>query len=110
MLLEMARSGAPDRIALSCGEDRLTYEDLHRAALAAGRELREAGQERAALLDVTSPALPVLLFGSAAAGIPFVPLNYRLTGAELDRLLGEVAPATLVTDAERAGRLAAVSR
>ena len=105
MLLEMARSGAPDRVGLSCGGEHLTYHALHRAALAAGRVLREAGRERAALLDVSSPALPILLFGSAAAGIPFVPLNYRLTGAELDRLLAEVAPATLVTDAERAARL-----
>ncbi len=106
MLLEMARSGTPERVALTCGGEQFTYEALHRAALAAGRELREAGQERAALLDVTSPAVPVLLFGAAAAGVPFVPLNYRLTGAELDRLLAEVAPATVVTDAARAARLA----
>ena len=37
----------------------------------------------------SGPALPVALFGAAAAGVPFVPLNYRLAD---DRLRGLVGP------------------
>jgi acyl-CoA synthetase (AMP-forming)/AMP-acid ligase II len=44
------------------------------------------------LLDVTSLAMPVGLFASGWAGMPFVPLNYRLTGAELDALLERLRP------------------
>jgi long-chain acyl-CoA synthetase len=105
MLLEMAASGFPDRVALTCGEQSLTYGELFAAAGAAAAELRASGAQRAAVLDVSSPALPVALFASAWAGVPFVPLNYRLTGAELDRLIEQITPCHLVTDAERAAQL-----
>ena len=39
MLLEMARSGFPDRVGLVCGDVRLRYEDLFALAGAAAREL-----------------------------------------------------------------------
>lgn len=106
MLLEMAASGFPDRVALTCAEDRFSYADLLAAAGAAAAEIRASGAERAAVLDVSSPAVPVGLFASAWAGVPFVPLNYRLTGAELDRLIEQIVPCHLVTDAERAAQLA----
>ncbi len=106
MLLEMAASGAADRPAIKSGTEELSYSELFAAAGRAARLFREAGTERAAMLDVSSLAVPVSLFGSAWAGLPFVPLNYRLTGAELDLLLEETAPAYLVTDAERAEALA----
>ena len=105
MLLEMAASGFPERIALTCGDDHLTYGELFAAAGAAAAEIRASGAQRAAVLDVSSPALPVALFASAWAGVPFVPLNYRLTGAELDRLVEQITPCHLVTDAERAAQL-----
>ena len=79
--------------------------ELFAAAGAAAAELRASGATRAAVLDVSSPALPVALFASAWAGVPFVPLNYRLTGAELDRLIEQITPCHLVTDAERAAQL-----
>jgi acyl-CoA synthetase (AMP-forming)/AMP-acid ligase II len=106
MLLEMAVSGFPDRIALTCGEQNLSYAELFAATGAAAAEIRASGAQRAAVLDVSSPALPVALFASAWAGVPFVPLNYRLTGAELDRLIEQITPCHLVTDAERAAQLA----
>ena len=50
--------------------------------------------------------MPIALFASSWAGLPFVPLNYRLTGAELDALLDRIKPVYLVTDADRAANLA----
>ncbi|MCP4906664.1 MAG: acyl--CoA ligase, partial [bacterium] len=58
-----------------------------------------------ALLDVNSLAIPLGVFGSAWAGIPFSPLNYRLTGPELEALAGRIAPSYFVTDTERMGAL-----
>jgi acyl-CoA synthetase (AMP-forming)/AMP-acid ligase II len=106
MLLEMAASSFPDRIAFQNGEDRLSFADLFAAAGAAAREIQSSGAKHAAVLDVSSLALPIGLFGAAWAGVPFVPLNYRLTGAELDRLVGQITPSLLITDAERAPSLA----
>jgi acyl-CoA synthetase (AMP-forming)/AMP-acid ligase II len=105
MLLEMAASGFPDRTAVTCGDDHLSYAELFAAAGAAAAEIRASGAERAAVLDVSSLALPVALFASAWAGVPFVPLNYRLTGGELDRLIEQITPCHLVTDPERAAEL-----
>lgn len=106
MLLEMASSTFPDRVAVKNGEDAMTYGELFLAAGRAAREIHAAGAKHVAVLDESSLALPVALFGAAWAGVPFVPLNYRLTGAELDRLIAQVTPAYLVTDADRASALA----
>ena len=108
MLLEMAAAGFGERVGVRDGGERL---DATRELFAARRPRRRegrarAGAERVALLDVTSPAVPLALFASAWAGKPFVPLNYRLTGAEIDALIERVKPALLVTDAERAAQLA----
>src|SRR5215468_10357197 len=102
MLLEMAASGFADRVALTCGDQSLRYDELFAAAGAAAADLRASSVTRAAVLDVSSPALPIALFASAWAGIPFVPLNYRLTGSEVDRLIDQVRPCYLVADADRA--------
>jgi acyl-CoA synthetase (AMP-forming)/AMP-acid ligase II len=105
MLLEMARSGFGDRAAVKSSDETLTFSELFSAAAGAVAELRASGADHAALLDVSSPALPVVLFASSWAGLPFAPLNYRLTGAELDALMERIAPSYLVTDAERAEAL-----
>jgi long-chain acyl-CoA synthetase len=105
MLLEMAASGFGDRVAVQQGERRLTYTELFNAAGAAADAYTASGCEQAALLDVSSPAVPVSLFGAAWAGVPFAPLNYRLTGDELQALLDRIKPAYLVTDDERAASL-----
>jgi acyl-CoA synthetase (AMP-forming)/AMP-acid ligase II len=106
MLLEMAASGLGDRVAVVNGEESLTYTELFDAAGAAAAEASTAGVERLAVLDVSSLAVPVGLFAGAWAGLPFVPLNYRLTGAELDALVGQIAPSYLVTEESRVEHLA----
>jgi len=105
MLLEMAASGHPERIAVQDETNTLTYAELFDAAGRAAALAKASGAEHVGMLDVTSVAMPIALFGSSWAGLPFVPLNYRLTGAELDALLDRIKPVYLVTDAERAASL-----
>ena len=105
MLLEMASSSFGDRVALTNGDRSLTYQQTFTAAGSVSSMVREANVERLAMLDVSSPAVPVALFGSAWAGVPFVPLNYRLTLSEVESLAKQIAPALLITDAERAPSL-----
>ncbi len=106
MLLEMAASGLGDRVAVTCGDESLTYAELFAAAGTAAEEFKKSNCKHIALLDVSSLAIPIALFGSAWAGIPYVPLNYRLTGSELEALLTRIDPAYLITDGERSGKLA----
>ncbi len=96
MLLEMASSGFGDRTAVGHRERGLTYQQLFQRAGAAAARFREAGIERVSMVDTASEALPIALFGSSWAGVPFVPLSYRLTEPELRRLAAEVAPSVTV--------------
>ncbi|MFQ5417266.1 MAG: class I adenylate-forming enzyme family protein [Myxococcota bacterium] len=105
----MAASGFPDRVAVQCGSETITYAELFAAAGGAATDVADSGRERMALLDVSSLAVPIGLFASGWCGRPYVPLNYRLSGAELDALLDRVEPAYLVTDSERAALLSARS-
>jgi acyl-CoA synthetase (AMP-forming)/AMP-acid ligase II len=49
------------------------------------------------------------LFASAWAGVPFVPLSYRLLAGELEALIGRIAPAYLVAESERSAALAGLA-
>ena len=105
MLLEMASGAMADRTAVECGDDRWTHADLYAGAGRLAERVRASAAEHIAVLDESSPAVPLALFASGWAGKPFVPLNYRLTGSELDALIERITPAVLVTDAERAATL-----
>ncbi len=96
MLLEMASSGFGERTAVGPQGQGLTYEQLFQRSGAAAARFREAGIDRVSMVDTSSEALPIALFGSAWAGVPFVPLNYRLTVPELRHLAAEVAPSVTV--------------
>ena len=96
-LLDMAAEAFGERTAVVCHGERWSYEALRTAAVNAAAAIRASGAAHVALLDVNSPAAPVALFAAAYAGIPYVPLNYRLTAPEINALLARVAPAYLVT-------------
>ena len=106
MLLEMAAAGMGERVAVQCEGERFTHAELFAGAGRLAEKIRASGAERVSVLDVSSPAVPLALFASAWAGKPFVPINYRLTGPEVDALIERVKPVLLVTDRERAKSLA----
>lgn len=98
MVLEMAAEAHPQRIAVSSDGIHLSYADLLNAARAGAQIVRDADVRYLGVLDVNSLAVPIALFAAAYAGVPYVPMNYRLTGAELEALLGRIAPALLISD------------
>lgn len=106
LLLEMAAEAAPDRVALVCDGKRWTYGDLLAAARGAFEIIQESGAQYVALLDESSEASIIALFGAALAGVPYCPLNYRLADADLAALLERIAPALVVGDEERVERIA----
>lgn len=106
MLLEMASSAFPSRRAFydPAADKSISYEELLHAARIKSQVLRESGTQRCVLLDTTNLGIPIALFSSAWAGIPYVPINYRLTLDEIDALLERVQPAYLITDRDREPR------
>ena len=103
-LLDMAASGNPDRIAVgrlrSTADDAapLSYGDLLARARAGAGALRERGATELVYLGVSGNAFAQALFASAWAGIPLVPLNYRLSREQLSELLSRHEGALIVSD------------
>jgi len=95
-ILDMAAEAFGDRVGVVAGAERWTYAQLREAAWRAAQQFKASGASYVALLDVVSPAAPVAIFGAAYAGIPYVPLNYRLTRPEINELIGRIAPAVLI--------------
>ncbi len=84
MILEMAASGG-DRVLVTAGDRSLTASELLRLAHSAAGRFRH--YPAVVYLGANDLAYPVALFGAALAGVPFVPLNYRLGVHQLDALL-----------------------
>ena len=94
MLLEMASNAFGDRVAIGSRDGSgVSYSDLYEKSGRAAQLFRNSPAKKVPLLDTSSVALPIALFGSSWAGLPFVPLNYRLTGDEIRELATEVTPA-----------------
>ena len=108
MLLEMAASAMGDRVAAGTAVRGLTNDRILAGAAALAGRLRASQAQHLVVCDEPSPALPVALFGAAWAGVPYVPINYRLPDEDLRELAARVAPALAVTDAAGAERLARV--
>jgi acyl-CoA synthetase (AMP-forming)/AMP-acid ligase II len=105
LVLEMAVDAEAERIALVCDGQHWTYRALLQTARGAATHISKCGCSHVALLDESSEAAAIALFGAALAGVPYVPLNYRLAGPDLAALLSRVAPAYIIGDVERVKQL-----
>jgi len=105
LILELAMAGHPDRVAVASGERRLSFVDLDRLARGTAARLVEEGNRGVIYIGPSSTALPVALFAAARAGVPFVPLNYRLSPDRLDALIAEHPDALVVRDGDDVAQL-----
>ena len=98
MLLEMIASAFGDRLGIGTASDGLTYRQLHDRAGAGAEVLRRGGHQHLAYLASSEPAFPIALFAAAWAGVPFLPLNYRLGKDQLRELLSRHADVLVIAD------------
>jgi acyl-CoA synthetase (AMP-forming)/AMP-acid ligase II len=105
LVLQMAADAESERIGLVCQGRHWSYGAIWRAAQGAATGIKQSGCTHVALLDESSEAAAIALFGAALAGIPYVPLNYRLSDIDISALLNRIAPAYVVGDVERIKRL-----
>ena len=87
LLLDMAADGFGDRVLAGRKSGGMTAAQLAGRSHSGAALVRERGAEAVVYLDVNGPAFPVALFAAARAGVPLVPLNYRLGQQQLDALL-----------------------
>ncbi|HET6949867.1 MAG TPA: AMP-binding protein, partial [Acidimicrobiales bacterium] len=109
LLLEMAADAAPDRVAIGDRQNGITTARLYDLARRAATRIAASGAPRVLFTDVSCPAPPVALFGAAGAGVPFVPLNYRLADDRLRDVAARVAPAIVVADDACMARLGSLA-
>ncbi|AEF34745.1 class I adenylate-forming enzyme family protein [Mycolicibacter sinensis] len=100
LLLEMAVSADPDRVAVVCESTRYTTAELNALADAGAGVINETGARSVAYIGMGGDMLPLLLFSAARAGRPFAPLNYRLSGPALRELIGRLPQPLVVVDKE----------
>jgi long-chain acyl-CoA synthetase len=99
--LQMSADAFGDRQAISDECVSLTYSEWYRAAQQSAEYFLQSGCKFVATLDAHSAVLPIAMYGAALAGIPYVPLNYRLTDSEIDSLLERIPSFLLITSADR---------
>ena len=104
MLLQMAAETGFGRCALTSGNREYTAEELYTAAANAAELFRGSGCGFVSVLDVSSPATPIALFGAAMAGVPYAPLNYRLPAEQLEALIARLEPLYLIADQDNTAR------
>ncbi len=105
LLLQMAADAGPDRIGLVCNGKSWTYAELLSAANGAADIFEHTKCDYVALLDESSEAAFIALFGAAIAGKTYVPLNYRLADTDLAALIARIVPAYIIGDSSRCERL-----
>jgi acyl-CoA synthetase (AMP-forming)/AMP-acid ligase II len=103
LLLDMVAAGRGDEIVVQAGDDRLSGADLLAAAWS-GAEAA-AGASALAYVGTNGLAFPIGLFAAAAAGVPFVPLNYRLTDAQLHDLLAPLGDTAVIVEGSGVDRV-----
>src|SRR5579871_2619807 len=96
----MAADGFGDRVLVGRRSGGISAAELARRSHSGAALLRERAADALVYLDVNGPAFPVALFAAARAGVPLVPLNYRLGQQQLDALLAKHPKALGIGDPE----------
>jgi acyl-CoA synthetase (AMP-forming)/AMP-acid ligase II len=100
LILDMTRAGLGGRTAISAEDGELTYEQLAELSWRAANTFRDLEVPSVVYLGGNQLAFAVALFGAAGAGVPFIPLNYRLGPAQLAKQLEVHAEAYLISDTD----------
>jgi len=98
LLLEMASSASDERIAVVSGDVALSAIDLDAAARRAAARFLEMGATGVVYCGTNDVSFPIALFAASYAGIPFIPLNYRLGVEQLQPLVEANTGAVVIAE------------
>ncbi len=105
LLLEMAGAVDPDRPVFRFDDRQLTAAALQTDARRIGASLVAEGTSNLVFAAANSLAFPVAVFAASAAGIPLVPVNYRLADDRQNDILDRHPGALIVADEPRLSAL-----
>jgi len=98
LLLEMAVSADPERIALVDGGNRLTTGELSELADGGAGLIAASGAEHVAYVGAGGIMAPLLIFASARAAVPYTPINYRLSAEGIQELIQRLPHPLVIVD------------
>ncbi|ROO86571.1 acyl-CoA synthetase (AMP-forming)/AMP-acid ligase II [Actinocorallia herbida] len=98
MILDMVADGLGDRVLVGDPVSGLTGAGLRDRARAGAAKLHAEGADRLVYLGPNGPAFPVALFAASLAGVPFLPVNYRLGAEQLADIMARQDAPLVVTD------------
>ena len=105
LLLEMAAEAGDDRVAIGRVAGGKSAGDLLARARRAAAWLLESAAAHVGFVDLNTEAVPVALFGAALAGVPFAPVNFRLTDDQLNGIVRRLTPGVVIIGPEMVDRL-----
>jgi len=102
-MLAAAAGAAPDREALRCGNETLSYRDYAACVAGFAAELTAiigpaVAQSRIAVLMTNSVETAIAIYAVTATGAQLVPLNPAYTAHELEPILADADPCLIVFD------------
>ena len=107
--LENSAARLPNKVALICGNERLTYAQIHEKAARLARALKESGIERqdrvAVFLDNSSEAV-ISIFGILRAEGIFLVLSPTMKAAKLSYILNDCRVKALITHGSKSETVA----
>ncbi|HKE32092.1 MAG TPA: benzoate-CoA ligase family protein [Candidatus Angelobacter sp.] len=86
------KEGRGDKVAIECGDERVTYRQLLERVNQAGNALKKLGvrqEERVALLLLDTPEFACCFFGAIKIGAVPIPLNTLLKPVEYQYMLND---------------------
>ena len=98
MLLDMAAAGMGERVGVGPSASGSTYAAMLDHAQRMATVVLDRDAERVVYIGLNTDIVPTLLFASAAAGVPFAPVNFRLADDRLRAVLAMTAPSIAVVD------------
>jgi long-chain acyl-CoA synthetase len=94
----MAMSNEPDRTAVVSGDVRLTTQQLSDLADGGAGLIARSEAAHVVYVGLGGAMLPLLMFASARAGVPFTPINYRLSAEGIKTLIARLPEPLVVAD------------
>jgi len=103
-MVEMVESGFDQRVLLGEPGHRVTGADLG-GLVRRGASALSGTCSAVVYAGENHPLLPIALFSAAWAGVPFVPVNYRLDDQHLNALIARQSGALVLADEATAPRI-----
>jgi acyl-CoA synthetase (AMP-forming)/AMP-acid ligase II len=105
LVLDMVADGLGDRVVLGRRRDGLTAQQARRWSTGGARIVTASGADCIVYLGTYGPAFLVAMFAAARAGVPLVPVNYRLSGDQIETVLARYGGGLGVASPAEADRL-----